>query len=63
MMNVEGFRKKGEFPQLYRDFIRKEGAPSVLRRDNAQEESWKQFTENYILKINFLSLIIPTKIQ
>jgi len=35
MMNVEGFRKKGEFPQLYRDFIRKEGAPSVLRKDNA----------------------------
>ena len=38
MMNVEGFRSKGEFSTLYRDFIRKEGAPSALRRDNAKEE-------------------------
>ena len=27
-----------EFPQKYRDFIRDHGAPSALRRDNAQEE-------------------------
>jgi len=39
MMNVEGFRRKGEFPNNYRDFIRQEGAPSILRRDNAKEEN------------------------
>ena len=38
MMNAEGFRSKGEFPDLYKDFIRTEGAPSILRRDNANEE-------------------------
>ena len=32
------FRKKGEFPKLYKDFIREHGAPSALRRDNAREE-------------------------
>ena len=35
---IYGFRKKGEFPKLYRDFIREHGAPSALRRDNAREE-------------------------
>ena len=35
---IYGFRKKGEFPKLYRDFIREYGAPSALRRDNAKEE-------------------------
>src|SRR5210317_834891 len=38
-INAEGFRGKGEFPGLYRDFIRKHGAPSILRRDNAKEEA------------------------
>ena len=35
---IYGFRRKGEFPKLYRDFIREHGAPSTLRRDNAREE-------------------------
>ena len=35
---IYGFRKKGEFPKLYREFIREHGAPSALRRDNAKEE-------------------------
>ena len=37
-INVYGFHSKGEFPYLYRDFIREQGAPSTLRRDNAKEE-------------------------
>ena len=37
-IDVYGFRSKGEFPQLYRDFIKEHGAPSALRRDNAKEE-------------------------
>ena len=37
-IDVYGFRSKGEFPHLYRDFIRDHGALSALRRDNAKEE-------------------------
>ena len=37
-IDVYGFRRKGEFPQIYRDFIREQGAPSALQRDNAKEE-------------------------
>ena len=33
-----GFKSKGEMPKNYKDFIRTEGAPSALRRDNALEE-------------------------
>ena len=35
---VYGIKAKGEFPNVYRDFIREHGAPSALRRDNAKEE-------------------------
>lgn len=42
---IYGFRKKGEFPKLYRDFIREHGAPSTLRRDNAREEQSEEVLE------------------
>lgn len=45
MINVYGFRSKGEFPQNYRDFIREEGAPSALRRDNAPEEKSQEILD------------------
>ena len=35
---IYGIKSKGEFPKVYRDFIRDHGAPSALRRDNAKEE-------------------------
>ena len=35
---VYGIKSKEEFPRVYRDFIRHQGAPSVHRRDNAREE-------------------------
>ena len=35
---IYGMRSKGEFPKVYKDFIRDHGAPSALRRDNAKEE-------------------------
>ena len=38
-IHVYGIKSKGEFHQVYRDFIREHGAPSVLRRDNAKEEN------------------------
>jgi hypothetical protein len=37
-MDIIGFRGKGEFPRTYRDYIRTNGVPSGLRRDNAKEE-------------------------
>ena len=41
----EGLKSKGEFPQLYKDFMRKHGVPSVLRRDNSKEQNSEQITE------------------
>ena len=38
MINVYGMKRKGDFPKVYRDFIREEGIPSVLRRDQAKYE-------------------------
>ena len=35
---IYGIKSKAEFPRVYRDFIRDQGAPSALRRDNAKEE-------------------------
>jgi hypothetical protein len=37
-MFVYGIKSKADFPRVYRDFIRDQGAPSALRRDNAKEE-------------------------
>ena len=37
-INVYGFKRTSEFPDIYREFIRENGAPSLLRRDNAREE-------------------------
>jgi hypothetical protein len=40
-ITMYGFQSKGEFPRNYQDFLREQGAPSYLRRDNAKEEqSW-----------------------
>ncbi|MEM7375623.1 MAG: reverse transcriptase domain-containing protein, partial [Bacteroidota bacterium] len=37
-IDVYGFSKKSQFPSSYQDFLRYQGAPSALRRDNAKEE-------------------------
>lgn len=34
---VYGIKSEGEFPKIYREFIRNQGAPSALRKDNAKE--------------------------
>ncbi|HYX14539.1 MAG TPA: hypothetical protein VE944_09245, partial [Nostoc sp.] len=50
---VYGIRSKAEFPNVYRDFIRAHGAPSALRRDNAQEEKGEQVIDinrEYMIK-------------
>jgi hypothetical protein len=38
-INIYGIKSKSEFPKVYKDFIRENGAPSTLRRDNAKEEN------------------------
>ena len=35
IINIYGMKTKGQFPDAYRDFIRDNGSPSILRRDNA----------------------------
>eukprot|EP00978_Attheya_sp_CCMP212_P025515 scaffold82211_cov29-Attheya_sp.AAC.1 len=52
VFNIYGMRGKGEFPETYLDFIRYEGAPRVLRRDNAKEENSeevKNINRKYII--------------
>ena len=41
-LNGYGFKSKAEMPNNYEDFIRNEGAPSALRRDNAKRNKVKQ---------------------
>ena len=38
MINVYGMRSEIIFYEVYRDFIKKQGCPSALRRNNAKEE-------------------------
>jgi viroplasmin and RNaseH domain-containing protein len=44
MINVYGMRTESEMPEVYKDFIRHEGAPTYLRRDNAQVQKSKKVT-------------------
>ena len=50
---VYGIKSKGEFPRVYKDFIRDHGAPSALRRDNAKEEQSEEVQDinrEYMIK-------------
>ena len=38
-MNVHGFCSRGEFLQLYHNFIQENSAPSILCHDNAKDEA------------------------
>jgi hypothetical protein len=56
MFNIYGMRNKGEFSNAYLDFIRSEGAPRVLRRDNAKEENSeevKNINRKYVVADEF----------
>ena len=37
-LDLYGFKQPRNFPPVYRNFIRENGAPSLLRRDNAKDE-------------------------
>ena len=61
-VNLYGFKAKGEFSTNYKDFIRYEGAPSILRRDSAPEEQNNQVQEiqrNLYIKDQFLEKYKP----
>jgi hypothetical protein len=45
MINVYGMKTESEMPDIYRDFIREEGAPNILRRDNSQVQSGTRTTK------------------
>ena len=45
VINVYGMQTENEFPEVYEDFIREEGCPSVLRRDNAGAETSYKVTD------------------
>lgn len=45
MINVIGMKSESEMPEAYKDFIREEGAPSILRRDNSQVQSGVRTTQ------------------
>jgi hypothetical protein len=45
MINVFGMKSESEMPEAYVDFIREEGAPSILRRDNSQIQSGTRTTK------------------
>ena len=44
-LHVEGMRTESQFPDAYMDFIRKNGIPHTLRRDNAKAQKSKQVQE------------------
>ena len=53
-ISVYGIKSRGEFPNVYRDFIKDHGAPSALRKDNAREEKGEQVTcisRDFMIKI------------
>jgi hypothetical protein len=55
-MDVYGLKSESDFPDTLRDFIREQGAPSILRRDNARTESSakvKAITREMFIKDQF----------
>jgi hypothetical protein len=56
MINVFGMKLESEMPEAYMDFIRAEGAPNILRRDNSQIQSGVRTTKlnrKYFIKDEF----------
>lgn len=45
MINVFSMKSESEMPDAYMDFIRAEGAPHILRRDNSQIQSGARTTK------------------
>ena len=57
VINVYGMKSKSDFPLVYADFLRNEGIPTVLRRDNAPEEQSQAVTtinRKYLIKDEYL---------
>jgi hypothetical protein len=45
MLYVAGMKTESEFADVYLDFIRKYGIPTVLQRDNAKSEMSQRFKD------------------
>ena len=63
-IEVYGFHKKGEFPNLLCNFIKEVGAPSILRRDNAKEEQSEevlQITREAYIKDQYIEPYYPNQ--
>ena len=45
MLNIYGMKKEADFYDIHRDFLRNEGVPSVLRRDNSKTQQSAAVTE------------------
>ena len=45
MINVYGLRTESQAPEAYADFLRHEGAPTDLRRDNSKVQSGRKFQD------------------
>ncbi len=45
MINVYGMPSKANAPDAYADFLRHEGAPLALRRENSGEQSSRKFID------------------
>ena len=53
---VFGIKTKGEFPKVYKEIIKEQGAPSALRRYNAREEQSeivKDINREYMIKDHY----------
>ena len=63
-MDVYGMESKGQFPEVYREFIRDQGVPSGLHRDNAMEQKSQVITQlnrEYDVKESFAEAGYPTQ--
>jgi hypothetical protein len=63
-MDVYGMESKGKFPEIYKDFIRDQGVPSGLHRDNATEQKSHVITQinrNYEIKESFAEVGNPNQ--
>ena len=56
VINVYGMKSEGEFPDVYSDFLRNEGIPTVLRRDNAsvqKSRTVQDLQRKYLIRDEF----------
>ncbi len=56
VINVYGMKKESNFVDIHQDFLRNEGIPSILCRDNSrtqQNEAVTELHQKYLIKDKF----------